>query len=360
MGELNLNGIVLRNRVLASASLVGYGAPPPKRLVPYGLSPIAQFLDLAKMGAVTTRTMTREPREGHFTTRTDWKPHEWPAMIRAYRGALRRVDGGWMNAFGWCNIGIDAYLRDYFPRTAEQNRIVSLGGFSADDFRGLLDRVEEAIEPGAIAAVELNVSCHNVNFPFEQILDEVLAMAADRTRHPLILKISPDTDYVAQAKLAEQHGIAALTAINTVKGLRLDPTTGEPFMTNRYGGISGRAIKPICLRVVSELREAGVELPIIATGGVRDFADAREYFWAGADAVSLGSEVFLAPPLGYALSPLKAMRVQQLVRTVERYEETGRQRHERFSRHPLAPAGSGAPTEPTAPAGESEAAGTAA
>ena len=83
---IDLNGVRLRNRTLASASLVGYGARPPSRLVPYGLSPVAQFLPLEKLGAVTTRTLTLEPREGHFTTRTDWRVRDWPRMLRMYSG----------------------------------------------------------------------------------------------------------------------------------------------------------------------------------------------------------------------------------------------------------------------------------
>jgi dihydroorotate dehydrogenase (NAD+) catalytic subunit len=317
---LDLNGLRLRNRVVTSASLVGYGAAPANRLFPYGLSPVAQFLPLERFGAVTTRTLTVEPREGHFTTRTDWRVRDWPAMLRMYSGALRRIDAGWMNAFGWCNIGIDGYFRDYFPRTSKQNRIVSLGGFSADEFTQLIEIVNERAERGSIAAVELNVSCHNVNFPFAQIVDEVLAKAVPSSAHPVLLKLSPDDDYVKIGKLAEERGVTALTAINTVKGLRLDPETGTPFMANRYGGMSGRCIKPICLRVVSELREAGVTLPIVATGGIRTFDDAREFFWAGADAVSVGSERFLAPPAGYIASPLHARRILALLRRVERYE----------------------------------------
>src|SRR5207253_2697377 len=170
------------------------------------------------------------------------------------------------------------------------NRIVSIGGFSGEEFRRLVEIVNERAPAGSNAAVEINVYCHNVNFGFHEILHEVLAEAVPLSAHPVILKLSPDSDYVAHAKLAEAHGVAALTAINTVKGLRLKPDTGEPFMANRYGGMSGRCIKPICLRVVSELREAGVELPIIATGGIRNFDDCREFFWAGADAVSFGSE----------------------------------------------------------------------
>jgi len=309
---VDLNGIHLRNRLVTSASLLGYGASK-RKLILYGLSPIAQWVPLERFGAVTTRTLTTEPREGHFSLREDWALHEFPAMLRLYGRALRRVDAGWMNAFGWCNIGIDAYFDEYYPRTAGLNRIVSVGGFSADEFERLVETVNERARPGEIAAVEFNVSCHNVNFAFETILDKVLARAVPRSRHPVILKLSPDEDYVAQARLAVRHGVAALTAINAVKGLRLDPETGEPFMKNRYGSVSGRAIKPIGLRVVAELRDAGIRLPIIATGGIRTFDDCREYFWAGADAVSLGSAVWLTRMPLYALGPIEGLRIRRLI-----------------------------------------------
>jgi dihydroorotate dehydrogenase (NAD+) catalytic subunit len=319
-----LNGIVLRNRVVTSASLVGYGAAPRARLIPYGLSPVARFLDLSRFGAVTTRTMTPRAHEGHFTTRTDWKLRESRALLRRYSKALRRIDAGWLNAFGWSNIGLERYFEEYFPRTADQNRIVSVGGFDTDMFAEAVALVSRHAGPSEIAAVELNLSCHNVNIDFDAITADVLAAVMPEARHPLILKLSPDSDYVATARLAAERGISALTTINTVKGLRLDPETGEPWLTNRYGGMSGRAIKPIALRVVSELREAGIRLPIIATGGIRTFDDAREFLWAGADAVSLGSEAFLAwPAAAYSAAPLTAARLERLRARIDAYRPLG-------------------------------------
>jgi dihydroorotate dehydrogenase (NAD+) catalytic subunit len=315
---VRLGDIVLRNRLLTSSSLLGYGVSNSS-LVPYGMSPISRFVPLAEFGAVTTRTLTVEPREGHFTTRDDYRPAELPGLLRRYRTVLRRTDGGWLNAFGWCNVGIDAYLRDYYPRTRDQRVIISLGGFSAAEFVTLVDRVNAAVPAGDIAAVEFNVSCHNVNFDFAEILDAVLAEAVPRSRHPVILKLSPDYDYLANARQAARAGVSALTAINTVKALRLDPRTGRPWLANRYGGLSGRAIKPIGLRVVAELRDAGVTLPIIATGGARTVDDCREYFWAGADAVSLGSATWLASYPGYALAPLHGLRVRRVLNAVRRY-----------------------------------------
>src|SRR5205823_2930246 len=188
------------------------------------------------------------------------------------------------------------------------------------EFCQLVDVVNRQAEPGEIAAVEFNVSCHNVNFPFETILEDVLARAVRRSHHPVLLKLSPDYDYLAHARLAERYDVAGLVAINTLKGLRLDPETGTPLLKNRFGGLSGRAVKPVGLRVVAELRDAGIQLPIVASAGVRSFDDCREYFWAGADAVSLGSEVWLAPYWQYALGPLRGLLIQRLIQRVEAYE----------------------------------------
>ncbi|GAA4005233.1 dihydroorotate dehydrogenase [Allokutzneria multivorans] len=321
--SVRLGDIVLRNRLVTSSSLLGYGVSNSS-LVPYGMSPISKFVPLERFGAITARTVTVEPREGHFTTRDVWPVRELPALLKRYGTVLRQTDTGWLNAFGWCNVGIDAYLRDYFPRTRGQRTIISLGGFSAEEFVTLVDKVNAAVPAGDIAAVELNVSCHNVNFDFNKIIGSVLAEAVPRSNHPVILKLSPDYDYLGHARLAAKHGVSGLTAINTVKGLRLDPRTGKPWLANRYGGVSGRAIKPIGLRVVSELREAGVTLPIIATGGIRTFDDCREYFWAGADAVSLGSASWFASYPGYLLSPLHALRIRGLLNKIEKFTPPAR------------------------------------
>jgi dihydroorotate dehydrogenase (NAD+) catalytic subunit len=315
---VRLGDIVLRNRLVTSSSLLGYGVA---NTAFYGMSPIAMLVPLHRFGAVTTRTLTVHAREGHFTTRDDWSLPELPGLLRRYARVLRPTSAGWLNAFGWCNIGIEAYLRDYYPRTRDQRTIISLGGFSAEEFVSLVDSVNAAVPAGDIAAVEFNVSCHNVNFDFSRILASVLTEAVPRSRHPVLLKLSPDVDYLDNARRAVRAGVSGLTAINTVKGLRLNPRTGRPLLANRYGGLSGRAIKPIGLRVVSELRDARISLPVIATGGIRTLDDCREYFWAGADAVSLGSAIWLASYPGYALAPLHALRVRRLLRGVARYRE---------------------------------------
>src|SRR5437899_6635791 len=177
---IDLNGVRLRNRVVTSSSLLGYGAPRG-RFALYGLSPIAQWVPLEKFGAVTTRTLTLEPRDGHFTLREDWRLHELPGLLKRYAQALRRVDAGWLNAFGWCNIGIEAYFREYFPATSRLNRIVSLGGFSADEFCRLVDVVNANAAPAGIVAFGFIVSCQNLNFQFKTFLEDGLAKAFPRS-----------------------------------------------------------------------------------------------------------------------------------------------------------------------------------
>lgn len=108
--------------------------------------------------------------------------------------------------------------------------------------------------------------------------------------------------------------------LNAVRALSLDPKTGRPHLKNRYGSLSGRAIKPIELRAVAELRDDGIRLPIIATAGVQSFDDCHEYFWAGADAVSLGSAVWLAQWWGYLLGPLRGLAIRRLIRQVQALE----------------------------------------
>ena len=220
---VRIGDILLRNRVVTSSSLLGYGVAGPG-LVPYGMSPIARFVPLAEFGAVTTRTLTVEPREGHFTTRDDWRLRELPGLLRRYDSVLRPTDAGVVNAFGWCNVGIDAYLRDYYPRTRDQWTIISLGGFSAEEFVTLVERVNAAVPAGEIAAVELNVSCHNVNFDFGTILQDVLDEAVPRSVHPVLLKLSPDHDYLRNAAQAARAGVAGADRDQHGQG----PAAGSP------------------------------------------------------------------------------------------------------------------------------------
>ena len=225
-----------------------------------------------------------------------------------------------MNAFGWCNIGIEALLRDYFPRTGAHNRIVSLGGFSAEEFEPLVDTVNERAQPGEIAAVEFNVSCHNVNFAFDDDPRGRARRGRAAERHPVILKLSPDYDYVAHARLAEEHGVAALTAINTVKGLRLDPRDrravhDEPLRRDvrpRRSSRSACGSSPSCARRASGSRSSpraasATSTTAASTSGPVPTPSASAARCGSADAA-------------YALGPLEGLRIRRLIDRVEGYE----------------------------------------
>ena len=142
------------------------------------------------------------------------------------------------------NIGIERYFDEYFERTAGSTGSSPSAGSRADEIERLIETVNERARPGEIAAIELNASCHNVNFPFATILEESLRRSVPKQPPPRDPQGLPDEDYHGQARLAERFGCAAITAINTVKGLRLDPETGEPYLKNRYGAISARRSSP--------------------------------------------------------------------------------------------------------------------
>ena len=178
-GPVRLGDILLRNRLVTSSSLLGYGvgellAGAVRDEPDLAVRPTARSAPSPRGPSPSCRARGTSPLATVAAPRA-------ARPVRRYGTVLRRTDAGWLNAFGWCNVGIEAYLRDYFPRTREQRTIISLGGFSAAEFVTLVDKVNAAVPAGDIAAVELNVSCHNVNFDFPAIMTSVLAEAVPRS-----------------------------------------------------------------------------------------------------------------------------------------------------------------------------------
>ena len=209
-------------------------------------------------------------------------------MLRLYGKALHKVDAGWLNAFGWSKSGSGATSTSTSggPRASELD-LVSVGGSSADEIDSCSRPCNERAKPGEIAAIELNAGCHNVNFPFETILEDASVRAVPRSRHPVILKVSPDEDYRWQAGLAEDPRLRGDHCDQHREGVAARPETGEPYLrtaTARSRG--GRSSHRAAGR--RGAARCGIRLPIIANGGIRDFDDCREYVWAGADAVKPG------------------------------------------------------------------------
>lgn len=247
----------------------------------WGLEFARQF-DVSALGAVVSKGVTMQPRSGNQQPRVSEAP------------------GGMLNSIGLQNIGIDAVISEMAPVWARWDVpvIVNVAGDTVDEFgemAALLDGV-----PG-VAALELNISCPNVDIGGIEIGQSVEASArATRAavRHtdlPVIVKLTPNvTDPVALAVACEAEGAAAICAINTVLGMRVDLSSRRPVLPRARGGLSGPAIKPIALRIVYDVARA-VRVPVIGCGGIASGEDAVEFLMAGASAVQVGTASFANP-----------------------------------------------------------------
>ena len=242
----------------------------------------APFVDLAKIGAIVLKSVTRLPRLGNPTPR------------------LVHTPAGMLNAIGLQNPGIDWYLEHDVAKFADRPCAIvgSVAGFSVDDYATVCERLAARDE---IKAIELNISCPNVANEGEtfacdpRLTSNVVRAARSTTDKTLIVKLSPNvTDIAAIAREAESAGADALAVVNTVRGMAIDVDTLRPRLGNVTGGLSGPAIRPIAVLAVYETARA-VKIPIIGQGGIETASDALEFLLAGASAVSVGTANFTDP-----------------------------------------------------------------
>jgi dihydroorotate dehydrogenase (NAD+) catalytic subunit len=229
-----------------------------------------------------TKTVTLHPRAGNPPPR------------------IAETPAGMLNSIGLANPGLDSFCARHLPALAELGipLIVSVGGWSREEYATLVRRL--AAEP-AVCAIELNVSCPNVDkggleFGCDPAAAaRVTAAVRAATRLPLWVKMSPEAGDLKGVGLAcQEAGADALTAINTIRGLSIDVRTGRPRLANRTGGLSGPALKPIALRMVWELSRT-VGIPVIGIGGIATTEDALEFLLAGATAIQVGTANFADP-----------------------------------------------------------------
>lgn len=227
----------------------------------------------AGAGAVVTKSIGLEPCIGY--------PN--PTVVN--------VNFGLLNAMGLANPGIKAFSKDM----AELKRlkvpvIVSIFASNERDFAKLAEETEKA---GA-TALELNVSCPHIQGVSQicqdtDLLFEIIKSVKASVKIPVFTKISPNvTDISTVAKVAEDAGSDAVTAINTIRAMVIDTETGRPILSNKIGGLSGPAIRPIAVRCVYEISKV-LKIPIIGCGGVSSWKDALELILAGATAVQIGT-----------------------------------------------------------------------
>jgi dihydroorotate dehydrogenase (NAD+) catalytic subunit len=222
-----------------------------------------------------TKTVTPLPREGNRPVR------------------IAEAEHGMLNSIGLENPGIEALLADKLPRLADLGvpLWVSVGGFSAPDYAELCAALDERSE---VAAIELNLSCPNVEEAPESAAELVVA-ARRQTAKTLYAKLSPAASDVAEvARAVEAAGADGLSLVNTIRGLALEERTLAPRLGTETGGYSGPALKPIALAVVHRCYRA-TGLPIVGMGGIATGRDALEFLAAGARKVALGTILFSDP-----------------------------------------------------------------
>jgi dihydroorotate dehydrogenase (NAD+) catalytic subunit len=232
--------------------------------------------DVARsLDAFVTKTVTPLPREGNTPVR------------------IAETDVGMLNSIGLANPGIDRFLTRSLPQLAELAvpLWVSVGGFETDDYAEICLRLDDQAE---VSAIELNVSCPNVEAPAESTA-QIVAAARLATRKPLWAKLSPAVPDIAEvARAAQAAGADGLSLVNTIRGLKLDERTLRPVLGPGQGGLSGPALKPIALAAVATCYRA-TGMPIVGMGGVETGQDALELIAAGARHVALGTVLFADP-----------------------------------------------------------------
>lgn len=228
-------------------------------------------------GAIVTKSIGLEAREGY--------PN--PTLIE--------LDHGMLNAMGLPNPGIDNFGKEINLLKKSKTPVVgSIYGANQKEFADLSRKMEDY---GA-SALELNLSCpHAKKYGLEvgcdpRLVQEITSSVKEIVGIPVFVKISPNvTNIVEIAKVAESGNADAIVAINTVKAMKIDLEVRKPILSNKFGGYSGKAIKPIGIRCVYEIAE-NVDIPIIGVGGILTGEDAIEYFMAGASAIQIGSGVY--------------------------------------------------------------------
>jgi dihydroorotate dehydrogenase (NAD+) catalytic subunit len=234
--------------------------------------------------AFVSKTVTVAPRQGNPPPR------------------LWEVAGGLMNSIGLPNKGLVGYLEHDLPflATLPVPLIVNVMGFSRDEVAQLVEAVAERSE---VSALELNVSCPNVETGLVMGADPIeVANLLERVRpltdKPLIVKLTPNaTDVAAVARSAQAAGADAVSLINTLRGMALDPRTGAPWLGGGTGGVSGPAVRAIALAQVHAVAQA-IDIPVVGMGGVQTGRDARDLLRAGASLVAVGTESFRDPAAG--------------------------------------------------------------
>lgn len=266
-----VGSVELRSPVLTASGTVGHGTE------------LARYLDLSALGAVVVKSLAAYPWGGNPAPRV----HATPL--------------GMLNAVGLQGPGVEAWRRDELPalRATGATVVASIWGRSVADYAAAAEQLAGA----DVAAVEVNLSCPNLEgrrgiFAHDAALSAEVIAATAAAGVPRWAKLSPNTDRVVDVAAAVQAaGAEAVTLVNTLLGMVIDPTTRKPALGAGAGGggLSGKAIHPVAVRTIFDVHAALPDLPIVGAGGVVSGWDAIELVLAGARAVEVGTATFAEP-----------------------------------------------------------------
>ena len=267
--KVNIAGVEFNNPVTVASGTFGSGME------------YCEYVDLGKLGAVTTKGVANVP----------WPGNPTPRIAETY--------GGMINAIGLQNPGLDTFVKRDIPflKQYDTRIIVNVCGKTEEDY---VDAVEKLGEQ-PVDMLEINISCPNVKeggIAFGQVpaMAERITKAVKKVaKQPVIMKLSPNvTDITEMAKAVEAGGADAVSLINTITGMKIDINRRTFAVANKTGGLSGPAIRPVAVRMVYQAAQA-VKVPIIGMGGITNADDALEFILAGATAVSVGTANFANP-----------------------------------------------------------------
>lgn len=267
--NINFAGIEMKNPVTVASGTFGYGRE------------YQDFIDLNKLGAIITKGTSLKPRPGNKSPR------------------ICETASGMLNSIGLQNPGIEYFAQTDLPflRKFDTKIIVNACGSTVEEYVELC-KILNTLD---IDGVELNLSCPNVKagcLAFGTTYEGVKNITSQVRKvldKPLIVKLTPNvTDITAPAKGAEDAGADAISAINTLLGMKIDIDKQRPILANNTGGLSGPAIKPVAVRCVYQIANA-VKIPVMGLGGIMNGEDAIEFMLAGATTVSIGAGNFVDP-----------------------------------------------------------------
>src|SRR5882757_11505031 len=268
--SVQIGSLSLKNPLIAASGCFGYG-------VEY-----ADVVDLSTLGAIVSKGLFLEAREGHPAPR------------------IVETPSGMLNAIGLQGIGARRFADEKLPELRDRGAtvIVNVCGSTLDEYVEVSRIISDA---EGVAAIELNISCPNIKEGGIQFgcslagTFEVVSAIRKVTRLPVIPKLTPNvTDVASFARAAEEAGADAVSLVNTFLAMAIDVHTRRPKLTNIVGGLSGPAIRPIAVRMVYE-RPRVVKIPIIGLGGIASADDVLEFMIAGANAVQVGTMNFVDP-----------------------------------------------------------------